>query len=294
MTPTAIPIRGVLWLLMMTFGSAPTPRESTEVMRAQLELSVCDVRGAGSDDAVSVSLGGRTRTWLDQPGRDLERGGRYRYDLLLEDVHVLGDIGGLAIEKSGTDDLCLAELQLLVNGTPIFRRTFTGGLWLGADAGLATSRAELRANAAWQGWSWSMSEWVASSGGAISRRELVERLESSIASAMHDSGLAWNARAAPAIDVRQKDESTVRVRAALVSEVPYWLNEDVTLELELSVCEARVSRVLLAPVRKWYTFARAGDERMLMAVRDRLARAKPIVIAGVVCPRVDPSGNLIY
>jgi len=197
-----LPRSVALCLLTATLGpsAGSGPRESTEVLRAQVELSVCDARNAGTDDPVSASLGAGAVTWLDHPGRDLERGGRYRYDLLLDGVGSLADIRGLTISKVGADDLCLAELRLIVNGSTIFVRAFAGGTWLERD--LASSAAELRANAAWQSYGWSMSEWVAKTGAAVSRGELLERLESGIASARRAApgqraSARWRSRTTP-------------------------------------------------------------------------------------------------
>jgi len=280
-----------------------------EVMRAQLELSVCDVPSAGTEDPVSAGLNGRASsqpTSLDRPGRDFERGSRYIYDLSLDHIRTLADIVELEVSKSGNDDLCLRELRLIVNHKTIFLRSFAGGRWLNQSTGniLHGTREELRANAAWQGYSWSLSEWIAATGGAISQPELVQRLESCIATAMHDLGLAWKPGAAQPLHVRRRDDSSVSVRVELVRPVTSWAHADVALDFDLRLCEngratPSITHVALHDAVPWFALplsrSRAGDDqRMLTALKDRLTHARPIVMAHGICPHVDASANITY
>lgn len=283
-------------------GSRPgsSPRESTEVVRAQLELSVCDVRSAGTDDAVSATLGDGVTTWLDRPGPDFARGGRYTYDLLLDNVHTLADIARLEVNKSGTDDLCLRELRLIVNGRTIFLRNYANGTWLDATPRhtLENSGAELRANASWQSYAWSMPEWIAATGAAMSRQELTERLMSCVASAIHDAGLAWNDGAEHPIEVRRKNDSTISVGVSLVRRVPYWVNSQFRLDFDISLCGAEQAEPTVVNVRvqseqHWYNVS-TDDQQLLMTLRGRLVRSRPLVVVGGVCPHVDRNVNLLY
>jgi len=270
------------------------------VLRTQIELSICDQRGAGSDDGISASIDPAAVTWLDVPGVSLSRGGRFTYDVLLGRVHTLADIKALRIEKVGHNDLCISQLRLLVNGRPIFARSFADGLWL--ITSLEISGTELRSNPVWAGYSWSFSEWVASTGAAISRRELTQRLESSIATAIHAAGLRWDGEPVAPVLISRRDASTIAVEAALVRPIPHWVNEHVDLTFDLSICtsgraEAAVQSVMLRRVRRWYSFTgttAAEYERILHVLRSRLTTSRPIVIAGDVCPQPDMDGNLVY
>ena len=285
------------------------PDESMEIMRAQLELSVCDVPNAGTEDPVSARLNGRASTQptsLDRPGRDFERGTRYTYDLSLDHIRTLADVVELEVSKSGTDDLCLRELRLVANYKTIFLRTFSGGRWLNQSTGntLRGTRAELRANAAWQGYSWSLSEWIAATGGTISQPELVQRLESSVATAMHDLGLEWKPGIAQPLRLRRRDDSSVSVSVELVHPVASWAHADVALDFDLGLCEngratPSITHVALHEALPWYAFAlsrsRAGDDqRILTALTDRLTRVPPLVMAHGICPHVDSNANITY
>jgi hypothetical protein len=271
------------------------------VIRAELELSICDLRGAGGGDAISASIDPGTVTWLNRPGLSPKRGGRYTYDLMLGRVRKLADIEGLWIEKVGHDDFCISEVRLLVNDRPIFARSFGDGLWLASS--LEISGTELRSNPVWAGYSWSFSEWVASTGAAISRRELVERLESSIGTAIHDAGLRWDAEPSAPISVSRRDATTIAVEAALVRPIPRWLNEHVELGFDLSLCsdgraDATVRSVTLRSVRHWYSFATSASAaeygHMVDVLRGRLTSSRTIDIVGDVCPQVDVDGNVVY
>ena len=282
-------------------GGTAGPQESTEVVRAQLELSICDLRNAGTDDAVSATLGMGVITWLDRPGPDLERGKRYIYDLLLDGVHRLSDIDRLEISKPGNDDLCLRELRFIVNGRAIFVRTYPGGVWLDSMPrhALENSAAELRANASWQTYSWSMPEWITATGATMSRNELTERLMSCVASAIHDAGLSWSSAREKPIDLRRKDDSTVSVDVVLQRRMPYWVNRRLALSFDVSLCraeqpEATISNVELREVRHWYTATTSDNERMLLTLQRRLMRARPLVVVGGICPHFDRSMSVSY
>ena len=291
----ALSLASALGVALCASVSSAGPDESLQVMRAQIELSVCDVPNAGTSDPVSATLDAAagSPTWLDGPGRDFQRGARHRYDLDLAHVQRLSDVAGLVVSKPGNDDLCLRELRLIINEKPIFIRTFGagGGLWLNASTAnrVHTDRAELRANTAWQSYSWSLSEWIASGGGAILRGDLVQRLESCVATAIHDLGLVWRSGSATPIRLRRRNDTTVAATVDLARRVPFWFDKDVTLSFDLTLCNNGragpvVTSIALTP----------DDERMLTALRARLQRARPLVTAGAVCPRVDQYANITY
>jgi hypothetical protein len=281
------------------------PAESTPVFRAQVELSVCDADNAGTASAVWASLSG-VRTWLDQPGAAFDRSGRRRFDLMLGGVRTLGDIRALAIGVDGPGALCLSELRLIVNGGTIYLRGSTSGMMIDAAAryAIALDAAELRANSAWQHYGWSLAEWIAKTGAAVPREELVARLESCIATVIHNLDVSWRAGSKEPIRLRRKSNSVVNVTAELTRQVPHWFDRDVELELDLSTCQAgrlevAIRNVALHDDRSWHStiFNRDtldDDKRLVAELRARIANAQPLVIAGVVCPYVDQSGNLLF
>ena len=281
------------------------PAESTEVLRAQLELSVCQARGAGTSSAVWANLSG-VRTWLDRPGAAFDRGGRYRFDLLLGGVRTLGEISALAIGLDGQDALCLSELRLIVNGGTIYLRGSPSGIMLDARTGYAITldAGELRANSAWQHYGWSLAEWIAKTGAAVPREELVARVASCIATVIHDLGLSWRGGSGEPIRVRRKSNDVVDVTAELTRRVPFGLDRSVELELDVTTCragrpDAAIRNVALREERSWYSSlfnrdSREDDAHLIAELQSRFANVQPLVIAGGVCPSVDQSGNLLF
>ena len=301
----ALQVSMVTVATVLVIAPQPGPAESTEVLRAQLELSVCDVRGAGTSSAVWATLSG-VRTWLDRPGVTIDRGGRYRFDLLLGGVRTLAEISTLAIGVDGEDSLCLSELRLIINGVTIYVRGSPSRMLLDATTHYAITldARELRANSAWQHYGWSLAEWIAKTGAAVPREELVARLESCIATVIHDLDISWRARSKEPIRLRRQSNDVVRVSAELTRGVPYWFDRDIELELDLSTCqagrpEAAIRNVMLRENASWYSSLvnrdqRDADARLVAELRARFAKAQPLAIAGGVCPHVDRDGNLLF
>jgi len=285
------------------------PDEATPVIRAQLELSVCDVPDAGTDDPVSARLNGDASipaTALDHPGSDFERGSKYAYDLLLDRVPTLADIVELEVSKSGNDDLCLRELRLVVNQRTIFFRAYADGRWLTQTTGnvLRITRTELRANSAWQDYAWSLSEWLAATGGSISQAELVKRLQSCVATAMREMGLAWKSGARQPLRLRRRTDSSLSVSVDLVRPVAYWMDADVALDFDVMLCQTgraspSIMNVVLHDSPRWYTVvlgqpSKVDDQRMLTLLTTRLTHTRPVVMPDGSCPHVGPHGDVTY
>jgi len=300
----------VATLFLVSPSAARIPPESTEILRAQIELSVCDQRGAGTTSAVFTTLGNGVRTWLEQPGGNFDRGRRYGYDLLLDQLQTLGDVSALTITVDGTDDLCLRDLKLIINGSTIFLRSSTAGIWLNATTHytLTESAAELRINTAWQHFGWSLAEWIATTGAAVPREELRSRLQSTIASVIHDLALTWRPSegARGPIRLTRRGDGVVSVSADLTRRVNYWFDNDAVLDFDLRLCgtdgsrvDPLITNVSLHQTRTWYVqvLDRGDSEveaQILATLRARLSRARPLVIAGGVCPHVDQSANLTF
>ena len=99
-------------------------------------------------------------TWIDSTAPDFTAGFEHTYDLNLKEISDLSDITQITIATPDEDWLCINELELLVDNTRAFRKSF------GADGvgcigpGTATlldgtvasvSFAELRRSPEWQG-----------------------------------------------------------------------------------------------------------------------------------------------
>jgi hypothetical protein len=160
--------------------------EDVAVWRLQLEVQVCDVSGAGTDDEVFVELAGAAgkRFFVDSEANDFERGSTRRYDLspAVLGISRVSDVQRLTVGKTAFsaqkvwdgqrwvspeapsqayDDLCLARVALYVNQRgatagdpslhrPLFNQTFAPQRWLTSGTRSTTvDAAALRAQALW-------------------------------------------------------------------------------------------------------------------------------------------------
>ena len=138
------------------------------VHRLQLRIRVPNVSGAATDDDVEIRLQSPSwlvptvtnwspagnSTWIDSTANDFERGSDRTYDLMLTNVAQVSDITLITISKpKGTDDMCIAELQLLIDGQSAFQRTFGDQAatcaWVTAANLLAVTFNDLRTSDAW-------------------------------------------------------------------------------------------------------------------------------------------------
>src|SRR5262249_49615385 len=137
----------------------PGPDGNTPVWRVQINLTVCDLPNAGTDNKILVAMNEINYTVLDRPIDDFERGSTQMYDLLLNGVLKLADIKYLKIYKGGSDGVCLTEFTLLVNEREIYARTISPSQWwldseyYGYDSRtLMTLGSTLRGYSGWQAW----------------------------------------------------------------------------------------------------------------------------------------------
>jgi hypothetical protein len=138
------------------------------VHRLQLRLRVPNISGAGTDDDVEVRLQSPSwlvpsvtnwrpagnSTWVDSTANDFERGSNRTYDLMLTNVSQASDITMITIAKdTGTDDLCIAEIELLIDGQPAHRQTFGNTaatcVWVTAGNPLSVAFNDLRTSPVW-------------------------------------------------------------------------------------------------------------------------------------------------
>lgn len=137
------------------------------VHRLQLRLRVPHVSDAGTDNGVEVRLQSPSwlvpavtnwrpagnRTWVDSTFDDLEQGSNRTYDLMLDNVQQASDITMITLAKTGDDDLCIAELELLIDGQPAFQNTFGDTdatcKWVTDNDPFTVTFSELRASPTW-------------------------------------------------------------------------------------------------------------------------------------------------
>lgn len=137
------------------------------VHRLQLRLYVANVANAGSDEPLEVRLQfpswvvptatnwrpAGNSTWIDSTADDFERASSLTYDLMLTNVAEVSDITQVTLASPGNDQLCVAGLELFVDGQPAFRKSFGNDAatcaWVGGSNALSVDFAELRNDPSW-------------------------------------------------------------------------------------------------------------------------------------------------
>ncbi|MCR8547867.1 hypothetical protein M4578_08510 [Salipiger sp. P9] len=132
------------------------------VFRVQIGFKTADVANAGTDDDIAVLLNSRAvieprgnSTWVDYSRNDFERDDRFTYDLNFADLRRISDITQIFVEKSGSDDWCVEQVTLTVNGIDYFQKTYDdqpdGCHWLRADTQnrLVVPYDDLRGHPSW-------------------------------------------------------------------------------------------------------------------------------------------------
>ncbi|MEZ4334796.1 MAG: hypothetical protein R3F35_23810, partial [Myxococcota bacterium] len=164
------------------------------VTRAQLRIVVANVADAGTDGSFKVALTephgdlpSGNFTAINTPRDDLERGSDVTYELNVPGVAAFRDVTRISFGSSSTDEVCVEEIQLILNGnenngiTPdrggvvyerFFGTTASTCRWVGGIHGpLLVDHAALRA----------APEFAAFTGGAdivsLGREEIEARLE---------------------------------------------------------------------------------------------------------------------
>jgi hypothetical protein len=137
------------------------------VHRLQLRIRVPDISDAATDNDVELRLQSPSwlvptvtnwrpagnSTWIDSTANDFERGSNRTYDLMLTNVSQASDITMITISKTDDDDLCIAEIELLIDGQPAHQQTFgdTAGtcVWVTADNLFSVTFNDLRTSPLW-------------------------------------------------------------------------------------------------------------------------------------------------
>lgn len=260
------------------YGSSSTPRDrqanaytrlvassgrSLPVWRVQLMIRTANVPDAGTSDPVRVRLNSpvlgyypsSNETWLDYGPRatgvgwedDFRRGGGFVYDLNIGteprfDMDV-GDITMISIEKEGTDALGIAEIELRINGDPVFSRVFgeTASTCMWIDDGDGYSpiytvfHAELRAHRAWQAYVSNRPDLlIAEIPTLFTKDEIVSRIEGLIGHFLHGKRAYWDQKleSGGPVRVSRVDATALRIHLDLNVSVPGF---DPTLDIDLDI-----------------------------------------------------------
>jgi hypothetical protein len=92
-------------------------------------------------------------TWIDSTTDDLEGGSNRTYDLMLTNVSQASDITMITIDKTDDNDLCIAEVELLIDGQPAFQQTFGDQVapcvWVTSGNPLTINFNDLRTSLTW-------------------------------------------------------------------------------------------------------------------------------------------------
>ncbi len=233
-------------LALVAPNAKASPPESMPVWRAQLLIRTADVSDAGTDDGVKVQLNSRNVTWLDYERDDFKRNDVFTYDLAPVDIKNpgaaptlsrLSDLTKLEISKTGTDGLCIREIDLRINGRSIYREVFSApGLWLDNDNGhsrvYAVSSSRLRQNSHWLTYPAPVSPQDLPL--LITHGEMESRIESLAGTFIHDNSLYWGHLHGRAVEVTKKDDHTLHVDLDLAAGVT-GPNPEIDVDMDVGI-----------------------------------------------------------
>jgi hypothetical protein len=218
------------------------------IWRAQLRVVTADVTDAGTDDSVQVRLNSKftsykpasNGTWVDYGQDDFERGSEFVYDLSLSYLSEIGDINQVTFEKEGTDGWCIQEVELIVNGEPIFFHEYGDTAqtcqWVDGDDGhdpiVSLGHEQIRSHVLWQSYEQPFPNPL------ISNAEVVSRIESMVGDSIHGSKLYWGELQGDTyVSVDYANSSTVHVDVDLAADVNNYFDPAVDMQFDL---EAKV------------------------------------------------------
>lgn len=196
-------------------------RGDLTVTRAQLRLVVANVSGGGTDGSFKVGLNespfglpNGNFTAINTPRDDLEAGSDETYELNVPGLATYRDVTRISFGSSSTDEVCIQEVALILNGnenrgnTPdkgdvVYERfygsTASTCLWVGGIHGpLLVDHAALRA----------APEFLAVTGGApmisIGKEEIEARIEPIIGTLFYErTDVEWDPDQSDAVGVSQ-------------------------------------------------------------------------------------------
>ena len=157
-------------VLSDNWGSTSSPvkcvytRDGLErsLWRARVRLRTSTLPGSSSDAGVQVRLQSPVgldlppptgnETWLDTPLDDFAGGSDVWYELSTKGLGDVSDVTQLTIDLEGSDDLCLREIELELNGRRAYQRDVGPAACMPVTDGtnLFITHDELRASPDWQ------------------------------------------------------------------------------------------------------------------------------------------------
>jgi hypothetical protein len=140
-------------------------KDTKPIWRVQVSLKTCDRRHSGTDDGIRIRFNDlkcrelpqfmeigeacEGSTWLNSSSNDFERGGSKTYDVLVENVNTLADVRQIRIEKEGSDDWCVEQVDIKINQIPVFQKKFAEGKWVTSGAPLLIHYSDMRHHSLW-------------------------------------------------------------------------------------------------------------------------------------------------
>lgn len=206
--------------------------------RVQLRLTVGDVSDAGTDESIEVRLQPSSyvtavtnwsprgnSTWVDSTADDFERGSSLTYDLLLSNVRDVSDITQVTLVKPGDDEVCIAGVELLVNGDLAYAQSYSPCRWIGGDELLSVPFEDLRASQSWR----QLGDTIFSGYDGAALRSIIQ---AQFGHFLHGYGELRNGRS---ISTSRADERRLHVSVPVtVYDVPILGEVDSTIHFDLA------------------------------------------------------------
>lgn len=180
--------------------------KSSAIFRVQLQITTGTSGGGGTDDVIDATLGGYGNgtaaggtTQLDLPGDDFQAGSTRTYDLVnMGDISELGDIHSVILYKHGSDDWCVANMVLIVDGIPVSSADFGPPCTtIGGYGAVSVSSAQLRADPRWASFKVPGVSAVSNPDGTttislqIPRLEIEQRIAAETGDSIQGTDLYW-------------------------------------------------------------------------------------------------------
>lgn len=232
----------VAWLGGSSVAQAAPPN-TMPVWRLQARFLTSGVGDANTDDSVNMQLNGSNVTWLDSGRDDHERNSDETFDLRTDGISTLADIDFFRLEKKGSDGWAIRQLQLLVNGQPIYVDDFASTpLWIDEGDGHApvflNDDSFLRQRGEWINYS------VPARPSVVPARDTERRLEALVGDWKHGSSGTNFIGGDRGVEIFTKTTDTWRVDLDLEDEKqwPYPdLEFDVDFDLRVTCSGGRPS-----------------------------------------------------
>ncbi len=283
--------------------------DASFVWRAQLRIWTGGGKNDGTNDYVMARLNlDSDGTVLDYARDDFKVGGNDYYDLQLDGVSELRDINRILISKDGSNALCIARMQLLINGVLYFDKDFggrcdwveeTGGIR--SFSGLEIQYAELRRDSHWGSWT------LPPSG--LTNKDLKSIIQSTIATDMYGGtllnsthlgvymSLHVGAHWGPSVQISRKSNKVLKVNLDLVAEIPGPDPAvDVTFEVVVDcTCEGigiKLRNLNVDVDSRWYTVINDLILDMIWGhyleedLKKRIKKMGQVISLGISCPEI--------